>query len=88
MANEATDGYALRQVPFDEWADMDTLIHRTSASSGDFDYMLRPRCPECDIDLALEYEDLPEGVEALAAVTCDDCKVMWRMAPAQGDPST
>ena len=88
MANEAIDGYAQRQVPFDECADVDTLVHRTAVSSGDFDYMLRPRCPDCDIDLALEYEDLPEGGAMLAALACDTCKVMWRMAPVEGEPST
>ena len=87
MANEAIDGYAQRQVPFDEWADVDTLVHRTSVTSGDFDYMLRPLCPDCGSDLALEYEDLPEGGAVLAAIACDTCKVMWRMAPAEGEPA-
>ena len=46
-----------RPVPFDEWTDLDTLVHRTTITSGDFDYMLNPLCPECGGPLELIYDE-------------------------------
>ncbi|HJN92058.1 MAG TPA: hypothetical protein QGF05_04940 [Dehalococcoidia bacterium] len=73
--------YQVREMPFDEWADVDTLVHRTSATSGDFDYVLRPLCADCGSLLALEYADLEEaeGVSQLAALVCDDCRIEWQL---------
>ncbi len=73
--------FAVRAVPFDEWVDIDTLIHRSSVTSGDFDYVLRPLCPDCGAELALEYETLePEadgGREVIAALVCTTCRILW-----------
>ena len=72
--------YRRRPVPFDEWGDVDTLVHRTSATSGDFDYALRPLCADCGSDLALEYEEFDDGATQLAALVCDECQIEWHLA--------
>ena len=69
--------YAVNEVPFDEWADVDTLLHRTSATSGDFDYVLRPMCPDCGALLEPEYQDLEDGGSVLGSVVCHACRVIW-----------
>ncbi len=75
--------YRVREMPFDEWADVDTLVHRTAVTSGDFDYVLRPLCSDCGSLLALEYEELAEevGASQLAALVCDECQIEWQLAP-------
>jgi hypothetical protein len=85
MVGDAYDGFSAREVPFDEWADVDTLVHRAAVTSGDFDYTLRPLCSDCGGDLEMEYEDLAEGGAVLAALVCDACRVIWRMAPSEGE---
>ena len=81
------EGFATRLVPFDEWADIDTLLHRAAVSSGDFDYLLRPLCPDCGNDLQLGYEEV-EGVgSALAILVCEACRVTWQVAPDDPDTS-
>ena len=77
------DEYRSRPVPLDEWSDVDTLIHRTSATSGDFDYLLRPFCPDCGSSLEIEYEEFEDGASQLLALVCDECKIEWRLA--EGD---
>ena len=49
----SNNDYTVREVRFDEWADVDTLVHRAAISSGDFDYMLRPLCSDCGADLEM-----------------------------------
>lgn len=75
-----SEGYAVRIVPFDEWADIDTLLHRAAVSSGDFDYLLRPLCPDCGSDLQLGYEEIEGAGSALAVLVCDACRVTWQLA--------
>ena len=70
--------YQVREMPFEEWTDIDTLVHRTSATSGDFDYMLRPLCPDCGSLLALEYAEEEGGAGQLAALVCDECQIEWQ----------
>lgn len=83
------NGYGIREVPFDEWADVDTLVHRAGITSGDFDYTLHPLCPDCGNDLALEYEQLADGGSILAVLACDSCRVVWTLQPDdQGDGAT
>jgi hypothetical protein len=77
------DDYRRRPVPLDEWGDVDTLINRTSATSGDFDYILRPLCPDCGSLLEIEYEEFEDGTSQLLAIVCDECKVEWQLA--EGD---
>ena len=80
--------YDNREVPFDEWVDIDTLVNRASVSSGDFDYILRPICSECGEFLSVEYDEGEaangdegaEGPVALARLVCDDCRILWRVA--------
>ena len=74
------DDYEIREMPFEEWADVDTLVHRAAVSSGDFDYMVRPLCPECGTVLALEYDEVEEGASILAELVCDACRVIWQLA--------
>ncbi len=73
--------FAVRPVPFDEWVDIDTLVHRSSVTSGDFDYVLRPLCPDCGVDVEIEYETLDleaDGArEVIAALVCAQCQVLW-----------
>ena len=73
--------FAVRAVPFDEWVDIDTLVHRSSVTSGDFDYVLRPLCPDCGVELETEYETLnPDGDgnhEVISALVCGPCRVLW-----------
>ncbi|MEE9277891.1 MAG: hypothetical protein V3V06_05730 [Dehalococcoidia bacterium] len=75
------DGYAVRDVPFEEWVDVDTLVHRTAVTSGDFDYMLHPLCPDCGNELGLDYEEIEDGVTVLSALVCDACNAVWRLSP-------
>lgn len=74
--------FAVRLVPFDEWVDLDTLLHRSSVTSGDFDYVLRPLCPECGAELELDYQtfEVADGgsQEVIDALACADCKVIWK----------
>ena len=77
----STDGYTPRHVAFDDWADVDTLIHRTALTSGDFDYALRPLCPDCGNFLEPTYDELEGGATVLRELVCDDCRVVWRMNP-------
>ena len=73
--------FAVRVVPFDEWVDIDTLIHRSSVTSGDFDYVLRPLCPDCGIEAEVEYDTVEledtGGREVIAALVCAPCRVLW-----------
>jgi hypothetical protein len=78
-------GYAVRFVPFDEWADVDTLLHRAAVSSGDFDYLLRPLCPDCGGDLRLDYEDVGGEGSSLAVLICETCHITWQVAPDEPD---
>lgn len=72
------NGSEERAVPFDEWTDLDTLVHRTTITSGDFDYMLNPLCPECGSPLELIYDE-PDGEAAvLGALVCDECAITYR----------
>jgi len=79
--------FAVRTVPFDEWVDIDTLVHRSSVTSGDFDYVLRPLCPDCGAEADIEYETLDleadGGREVISALTCGICHVLWE--PDQAD---
>ncbi|MDE2967097.1 MAG: hypothetical protein OXS30_06380 [Chloroflexota bacterium] len=79
--------FAVRPVPFDEWVDIDTLVHRSSVTSGDFDYVLRPLCPDCGAEAEIEYEtlDMEEdgGREVISALVCGACRVLWE--PDQPD---
>lgn len=85
--------FAVRIVPFDEWLDVDTLLHRSSVTSGDFDYVLRPLCPDCGSDLALEYETLeieggadPEPArDVITALICYDCRQLWERSEDDDD---
>ncbi|PZC42113.1 MAG: hypothetical protein DK306_002397 [Chloroflexi bacterium] len=79
-------GFAVRHVPFDEWADIDTLLHRAAVSSGDFDYLLRPVCPDCGNDLQLGYEEVAGEGSALAVLICDACRVTWQLTPDADTP--
>ena len=78
-------GFGVRDVPFDEWADIDTLVHRAALSSGDFDYLLRPVCPDCGSDLQLAYEDAEGEGASLAALICDACRLTWQLAADDDD---
>ena len=73
--------FAVRAVPFDEWVDIDTLVHRSSVTSGDFDYVLRPLCPDCGAEADIEYETLELGGdgarEVIAALVCTTCRILW-----------
>ncbi len=73
--------FAVRAVPFDEWVDIDTLVHRSSVTSGDFDYVLRPLCPDCGAEAEIEYETLElegDGArEVIAALVCTTCRILW-----------
>ena len=79
--------FAVRALPFDEWVDIDTLVHRSSVTSGDFDYVLRPLCPDCGIEAEIEYETLDLGSdggrEVISALVCAPCKLLWE--PDQPD---
>ena len=79
--------FAVRAVPFDEWVDIDTLIHRSSVTSGDFDYVLRPLCPDCGAEAEIEYETLDLGAdggrEVISALVCGSCQIIWE--PDQPD---
>ncbi len=79
--------FAVRAVPFDEWVDIDTLVHRSSVTSGDFDYVLRPLCPDCGVEAEIEYETLDleadGGREVISALVCGPCQVLWE--PEQPD---
>jgi threonine synthase len=57
---------------------VDTLVHRTGVTSGDFDYVLRPLCPDCGGTLALQYDETDDGESFLAELTCDACQVAWQ----------
>lgn len=81
----SNNDYTVREVRFDEWADVDTLVHRASISSGDFDYMFRPLCSDCGADLEIEYSNLDEGGAVLSFLVCEACGVMWRMAAADSE---
>ena len=73
--------FAVRAVPFDEWVDIDTLVHRSSVTSGDFDYVLRPLCPDCGAEAEIEYEtldlDSDGGREVISALVCTACQILW-----------
>jgi len=73
--------FAVRSVAFDEWVDIDTLVHRSSVTSGDFDYVLRPLCPDCGAEAEIEYETLDleadGGREVISALVCAACQVLW-----------
>jgi len=58
--------FAVRVVPFDEWLDIDTIVHRSSLTSGDFDYILRPLCPDCGRELEFDYETLEADTDGAA----------------------
>lgn len=79
--------FAVRSVPFDEWVDIDTLVHRSSVTSGDFDYVLRPLCPDCGAEADIEYETLDldgdGGREVISALVCGACQILWE--PEQPD---
>ena len=70
--------YEERPVPFDEWTDIDTLVHRTTITSGDFDYMLNPLCPECGAPLELIYDESDQEASVLGGLTCEDCAIAYR----------
>ena len=72
--------YRVREVPFDDWADIDALVHRTSLTNGDFDYLLQPLCSDCGQRLDFEYETVRDA-EQLAALVCRACLIEWRLAP-------
>jgi len=73
--------YEVHSVGFDEWVDIDTLIHRTALTSGDFDYTLQPTCPECNGGLEAEYDIVEDeaagGQEVISALVCHQCRRMW-----------
>ncbi|MCY3558768.1 MAG: hypothetical protein OXH13_09005 [Chloroflexi bacterium] len=73
--------FAVRSVAFDEWVDIDTLVHRSSVTSGDFDYVLRPLCTDCGAEVEIEYETLEleadGGREVISALVCTACQVLW-----------
>lgn len=79
--------YQVHVVPFDEWVDVDTLIHRTALTSGDFDYTLNPTCPECSLPLEAEYDIVEDaqagGQEVISSLVCHACRHIWE--PAQPD---
>ncbi len=79
--------FAVRSVPFDEWVDIDTLVHRSSVTSGDFDYVLRPLCPDCGAEADIEYETIDlegdGGREVISALVCTTCQILWE--PDQPD---
>ncbi len=79
--------FTVRSVPFDEWVDIDTLVHRSSVTSGDFDYVLRPLCSDCGSEVEIEYEtldlDADGGREVISALVCATCRVLWE--PEQPD---
>ncbi len=79
------EGYTVHPVPFEEWADVDTLVHRTAVTSGDFDYILRPLCPDCGSELEPEYEEVEEGASLLTSLACDECRLLWHLAPEDED---
>ena len=72
--------YKVHTVPFEEWLDVDTLLHRSSVTSGEFDYVLRPLCPECGQECELEYDVIAEGSEVIAALMCHACQELWEAA--------
>lgn len=84
-ADAGSSDYTLRELPFDEWADLDTLLHRAALSCGDFDYALRPLCPDCGDDLAMEYEEIEGDGSLLAALLCESCHLTWRLAAADAE---
>ena len=73
--------YQVHRVPFDEWVDIDTLIHRTALTSGDFDYTLQPACPECSLALEAEYDIVEDeqagGQEVISSLVCHVCHHIW-----------
>jgi len=69
--------YKVRTLPFEEWLDVDTLLHRSSVTSGEFDYVLRPLCPECGKECELEYDVTEEGAEVISALVCHACSELW-----------
>jgi hypothetical protein len=69
--------YKVHTLPFEEWVDIDTLLHRSSLTSGEFDYALRPLCPECGQECELEYEMVEEGTEVISALVCHVCQELW-----------
>ena len=79
---ESPDRYTVHPVPFDEWADTDTLLHRASVTSGEFDYVLRPLCPDCGAELGMEYEEVADGASILTTLVCEPCLALWSLDPA------
>ena len=75
--DQSIEGYETRTIPFDEWTDIDTLVHRAAITSGDFDYVLTPLCPDCGSVLALSYEETTAGSSVLNALVCNVCTVVW-----------
>ncbi len=71
--------YKVHTLPFEEWLDVDTLLHRSSVTSGEFDYVLRPLCPECGEECELEYDIVAEadGSEVISALVCHACQELW-----------
>ena len=85
--------FAVHTVPFDEWVDIDTLLHRSSVTSGDFDYILRPLCPECGQELDFEYDTVdPDldggGREVISALLCQQCRQLWEPADPEADSAS
>ena len=79
----ARSDYEVRHLPFEEWTDLDTLMHRTAVTSGDFDYVLSPLCPECGMTLESSYSDTDAGESILEALICETCAVTWRPSSAE-----
>lgn len=76
--------YKVHSLPFEEWLDVDTLLHRSSVTSGEFDYVLRPLCPECGQGCELEYDLTEEGAEVISAVVCHACHELWEPDDPEG----
>ena len=85
LPQQPRDDYTVHAVPFDEWADADTLLHRASVTSGDFDYVLRPLCPDCGAELGLEYEEVADGASILTMLVCEPCLTLWNLAPESAE---
>ncbi len=69
--------YEERPLPLEDWADINTLLHRTSLTSGDFDYVLVPACPDCGRPLDTDYDEEAEDEPVLVALSCDECGIVW-----------